>query len=393
MSNSTNNLQAILILKNGHIFVGRGIGIESSVYGECVFTTGMTGYNESLTDPSYAGQILCFTYPLIGNYGTSMNWYESTAMFAQGLIISNLSEGEFHSDNKESLESFLCNSQKSGIVGVDTRMLTKILRTEGNQNSILVTGNQNKINEVLNKFQQQGFESLLPSVNNPQDIGYLNWPERVNSTNIYVQKENPLELKQEELKQEINSKTTKNKIVVVLDCGVKGNIIKELQKRIQRVIVVDAKTSINDILKLHPDGILLSNGPGDPRDYDYIVDTTKLILHQNIPLMGICLGHQILSMAIGADIYKMKFGNRGGNQPVQDLNNNKAYLTSQNHGYATVESSIPSTYKVFFKNLNDGTIEGIEAIDKPVFSVQFHPEASSGPHDTNWLFDKFVESL
>lgn len=383
--NKITNLKAALFLKNGHIFIGDGIGKPSTIYGECVFTTGMTGYNESLTDPSYAGQILCFTYPLIGNYGVSASWSESNTMFAEGLIISDLSQKHFHPVGNQSLEDFLVQNNKSGIVGADTRKLTKILRTEGNQNSILIVDSEENIQSIMNRFQAQGFDSLLPNIDNPQDIGFLNWPHRVNINSTDLDLNNAYNPSNQY--QKINKK------IVIIDCGVKGNIVRELKKRFTEVVILPSSSSFENIIKENPDGILLSNGPGDPRDYNYIVDLAKQILEAKIPLMGICLGHQIISLAIGAKIYKMKFGNRGGNQPVQEQNTLKAYLTSQNHGYATDESSIPSDYKVLFKNLNDGTVEGLESNDHKVFSVQFHPEACSGPQDTNWLFDKFVDLI
>ena len=179
----------------------------------------------------------------------------------------------------------------------------------------------------------------------------------------------------------------------MLDCGVKNNIIGELEKRMSQVIIAPANTTASQIMELKPDGVLLSNGPGDPRDYDYIIATVKELLKNNLPIMGICLGHQILSLAIGAKVFKMKFGNRGGNQPVQDLLTQKAYLTSQNHGYAVDPSTIPNEYRIYFENLNDNSVEGIISLNKPIFSVQFHPEACSGPQDTNWLFDEFVGNI
>ncbi len=374
---STESIKALLKLKNGHTFVGCGVGQVSCRYGECVFTTSMTGYTQSLTDPSYAGQILCFASPLIGNIGVSYKWFESPAMFADGVIMANLSDFSFHADKNCSLEDFLITNQRGGIAGIDTRQLVQILRDEGNQFSVLVVDTESKINEL----QELSFEELRAKVDNPEDIGFLDWPSRVNQTPIDYSL------------YEVNSNSKKvGKKVVLLDCGVKANIVRELSKRVE-LIVLPANSTIEEILKHEPDGVLLSNGPGDPRDYDYIIDTVKNLLSTNLPIMGICLGHQLLSLAIGCEVYKMKFGNRGANQPVQDELTQKAYLTSQNHGYAVQASSLPNDYSVFFQNLNDDSVEGIIHKTKPIFSVQFHPEAAAGPQDTNWLFDKFVDSL
>ena len=389
-SNSqTQNYKALLLLQNGDLFVGQGIGEATYRYGECVFTTAMTGYSESLSDPSYAGQILCFAHPLIGNYGVSNSWLESKSMFADGVIISSLSQEFFHRDQDMSLEEFLIQNKRGGIVGIDTRQLVKTLRDQGNQASILIVDNADKVNDIIKQIQSgTTFEELSQSVNNPENIGFLDWPKRVNE--IFSDK---MKGRSEFVSNPNQKPLPKNQRIIVLDCGVKNNIIEELEKRMSQVIIAPANTTASQIIQLKPDGILLSNGPGDPRDYDYIITTVRELLNKNIPIMGICLGHQILSLAIGAKVFKMKFGNRGGNQPVQDLLTQKAYLTSQNHGYAVDPSTIPDDYRIYFENLNDNSVEGIISLDKPIFSVQFHPEACSGPQDTNWLFDEFVSNI
>ena len=374
---------ALLILNNGKLFVGQGLGMESIRYGECVFTTSMTGYSESLTDPSYAGQILCFSYPEIGNYGVSKDWFESPYMYAEGCILSNYSLESFHSDKTLSLDEFLISNQKAAIFGIDTRYLVKTLRDEGNQPCILVVGNENKIREYLANIKAGiSFEALSLGVENPQDINFTNWLERVN--------DRPGQINTNQNNQ-IPAKLPKT--VIVIDCGAKANIIRELNKRFENIIILPSNSSVDKIRSLNPDAILLSNGPGDPRDYHQLIKTVEALLQINLPIMGICLGHQILSLAIGCKVYKMKFGNRGPNQPVQNFKDKRAYLTSQNHGYAIVEESIPEDYEVFFKNLNDQTVEGINHKIKPIFSVQFHPEACGGPQDSNWLFDKFAENV
>ena len=385
----TQNQKAILLLQNGDLFVGQGIGQSTYRYGECVFTTAMTGYSESLSDPSYAGQILCFAHPLIGNYGVSNSWLESESMFADGVIISSISQESFHRDQDMSLEEFLIQNKRGGIVGIDTRQLVKTLRDQGNQASILIVDNADKIDDIVKQIQSGiTFQELTQNVDNPQDIGFLDWPKRVNE--IFSDK---MKSRSEFVSNPDQKPLPKNQRIIVLDCGVKNNIIGELEKRMSQVIIAPANTTASQIMELKPDGVLLSNGPGDPRDYDYIIATVKELLKNNLPIMGICLGHQILSLAIGAKVFKMKFGNRGGNQPVQDLLTQKAYLTSQNHGYAVDPSTIPNEYRIYFENLNDNSVEGIISLNKPIFSVQFHPEACSGPQDTNWLFDEFVGNI
>ena len=386
-SSQPQNYKALLLLQNGDLFVGQGIGQATYRYGECVFTTAMTGYSESLSDPSYAGQILCFAHPLIGNYGVSNSWLESKSMFADGVIISSLSQESFHRDQDMSLEEFLIQNKRGGIVGIDTRQLVKTLRDQGNQASILIVDNTDKIDDIIKQIQSgTTFEELTQNVDNPDDIGFLDWPERVNQ----LSNSKTINNSSRDPNQELIKADQK---IVVLDCGAKANIIRELEKRVSEVIIVPANTTTSQIMQLKPDGILLSNGPGDPRDYNYIIATVQELLKNNLPIMGICLGHQILSLAIGAKVFKMKFGNRGGNQPVQDLLTQKAYLTSQNHGYAVDPSTIPNDYRIYFENLNDNSVEGIISLDKPIFSVQFHPEACSGPQDNNWLFDEFVSNI
>jgi carbamoyl-phosphate synthase small subunit len=406
------NPNAILVLQNGQVYHGQSFGTECIRYSECVFTTGMTGYTESLTDPSYAGQILCFASPLIGNIGTNTNWYESKGMYADGVIVSSLSEQGFHSQQNESLPEFLIKNDRGGIQGIDTRRLVKTLRDEGNQPCVLIVG-QERIQmlravafDLSQNISTKTFHELIEMIDNPEDVGYLDWANRVSKDRFEttefllnnlqtIENKNPLlEGSITDNSTLVNKKIRKiNKTIVVLDCGIKLNILRELSKRVNKLIVLPATTTCEEIMKYKPDGVLLSNGPGDPRDYGYAVRTVKDLIQKNIPIMGICLGHQLLSLAIGCEVYKMKFGNRGANQPVQDMITHKAYLTSQNHGYATDPNTIPTDYQIYFQNLNDQTVEGIIHKSKPIFSVQFHPEACGGPQDTNWLFDKFIENV
>jgi carbamoyl-phosphate synthase small subunit len=380
--------KALLVLKNNHSFVGIGVGVDGASFGECVFTTGMTGYAESLTDPSYAGQILCFSHPLIGNYGISKKWFESDKMYANGLIAVNSSRDQFHKDADWDLDAFLERQSKPGILGIDTRKLVKILRNEGNQASVLIVADEEIIDSYYEKYQaDKNFDFFVNLSKNKSEVSILDWPMVVSRAEpeVFIWKNTELQ----KVSFDLNKKT-----VVILDCGVKMNIVREMSKRIEQIVVVPANYTAQQILEFNPVGVLLSNGPGDPRDYDYIKDTvSELIKKDDLAIFGICLGHQMLSLAIGCEVFKMKFGNRGANQPVQDLVTKRAYLTSQNHGYAVVPESIPTDYKIYFQNLNDESIEGISHRTKPIFSVQFHPEACGGPQDTNWLFDRFVSSM
>jgi carbamoyl-phosphate synthase small subunit len=377
--------KALLVLENNHIFIGRGVGVDGASFGECVFTTGMTGYAESLTDPSYAGQILCFSYPLIGNYGISKKWFESEKMYANGFIAVNSSRDQFHQDSDWNLDTFLERQKKLGILGIDVRKLVKILRNEGNQASVLVVADEETIDKYYDRYRKdKNFDFFVNLCENKEEVTMKNWP-------MLVTRKDPETFVWHESLLQKESFDKYKKTIVILDCGVKMNIVREISKRIEQVVVVPANYTSQQILEFNPVGVLLSNGPGDPRDYGYIKDTVSdLIKTKDLALFGICLGHQMLSLAIGCEVFKMKFGNRGANQPVQDLFTKKAYLTSQNHGYAVVPESIPPEYNIYFQNLNDETIEGITHKTKPIFSVQFHPEACGGPQDTNWLFDKFV---
>jgi carbamoyl-phosphate synthase small subunit len=380
--------KALLVLKNNHSFVGLGVGVDGASFGECVFTTGMTGYAESLTDPSYAGQILCFSYPLIGNYGISKDWFESEKMYANGLIAVNSSRDQFHKDADWDLDGFLERQNKSGILGIDARKLVKILRNEGNQASVLIVEDEDIIDDYCDKYQNdKDFNFFVNLAKNKSEVSILDWPKIVTRAKpeIFIWENSELH----KASFDPNKKT-----IVILDCGVKMNIVREMSKKVEQVVVVPADYTAQQILEFNPAGVLLSNGPGDPRDYSYIKNTVSdLIKVEGLAIFGICLGHQMLSLAIGCEVFKMKFGNRGANQPVQDLVTKKAFLTSQNHGYAVAPESIPDDYEVYFENLNDQSIEGIRHKTKPIFSVQFHPEACGGPQDTNWLFDIFVASL
>jgi len=350
-------MKAVIGLEDGTYVVGEGFGKEGITRGELVFATPYTGYEEALTDPSYKGQILLFTYPLIGNYGVNPDNFQSGGIKAEALVIREKCEHPSHPHHKMSLDQFLIDEQVSGIAGVDTRMLTIKTRRYGTMRSALIVGSDDgqKACELAKSLEMD--HQLVEKVTCKQ----------------------PYEVKG------IGPR------VVVMDFGVKRNIIKNLAKRNLNVIVVPANTPY-DVIKDHkPDAILLSNGPGDPEDARNGIAVVKQMAGQ-IPVFGICLGHQIIGLAMGAKTYKLKFGHRGANQPVLDLLDKKVYITSQNHGYAVDPQSIAGTgLEITQINANDGTVEAMKNDGMRIMSVQYHPEASPGPRDTNWFFDKLAK--
>lgn len=339
--------KAILVLDNDSVFRGNGFGVVGSYVGELVFNTAMTGYMEALTDPSYAGQILTFAYPLIGNYGATSKWAESKKIHPVGVVVSELSDKPVHRESKEPLEKTLEKQKVGGISGIDTRHLVKIIRNKGTILAVLSVYNNHSIDLV----KQVTIDK--PEVLNPKG----------------------------------------KKTISLIDYGLKASIAEELVKRGARVVILPATSTASEILHYSPNGIVLSNGPGDPRDFTYAIQTIKDLLKTGIPIFGICLGHQLLALAADGEIYKLKFGHRGLNQPVLQTGTKKAFMTSQNHGYSVSHGSLSKDWEVLFTNLNDGTVEGFKHKKLPVFSVQFHPEASPGPKDTNFLFNKFFQYL
>lgn len=345
-----------LVLEDGKEFHGLSFGFEKSVSGEVVFNTAMTGYPESLTDPSYKGQILALTYPIIGNYGVPGDeskddlhkYFESYALHITGLIISDYTDEYSHWNANKSLGTWLKEYEIPGIYGIDTRELTKVLREEGTMLGKIVCRNQDVDLYDPNQF------NLVKQVS-------------IRQKKIYGQ--------------------GKYRILLI-DCGVKYNIIRNFLKRDTTVIVVPWDY---DISQETYDGLFISNGPGDPKQCGMTIRNLQTALQQEIPIYGICLGNQLLALAAGANTYKLKYGHRSHNQPVLLINSNKAYITSQNHGFAIDNSTLPADWEPLFVNLNDGTNEGMKHKNKPFFSSQFHPEASSGPTDTEFLFDQFIE--
>ena len=373
-STSKNNKKAILLLEDGTSFIGNGFGATRKNSGEVVFSTQMVGYPEALTDPSYRGQILTFTYPMVGNYGVPSNelnlglplYFESDRIQVQGLIIHELCHEPFHWASTRTLDQWLTDEGIPGIYGVDTRRLTKKLRTRGVMLGIL---------QVFGDGEEPDLDALLKDGKKIPDP---------NLTDLVKEVSTP-----KPVKYDVEGKRT----VVLIDCGVKYNIIRNLLKRGINVVRVPYDSSASEILSYNPDGVFLSNGPGDPKKCVKTIEAIRE-LSEKTPLMGICLGAQILALALGGDTYKLKFGHRAQNQPALDLNTKRCYITTQNHGYAIDPESLQQTpLEPWFLNPNDKTTEGVRHKTKPVFAVQWHPEASPGPYDTEMLFDKFAKTL
>lgn len=357
-------MKAVLGLEDGTIVKGEGLGVEGIVQGELVFTTQYTGYEEALTDPSYKGQILMFTYPLIGNYGISGETFQSDNMHAEGLVVREACDHPSHHKSRRSIYEFLKDEDKSGIMGIDTRMLTIKTREHGTMKAAIIVGDDN------------GEEAVRLAREQP-DIGGLDLVGKVTCKEPYQVK---------------GYEEAGN--IVLMDFGVKRNIIKSLNNRGINVTVVPANTKLKDILNYEPDALLLSNGPGDPQQAINGISIVKELAGQ-LPIFGICLGHQIISLALGGETYKMKFGHRGANQPVKDLKRGIVHITSQNHGYAVDDKSLDEK-EVFINqfNANDGTVEGLEHRYLEIMSVQYHPEAHPGPLDTEKIFfDRVAEAL
>lgn len=359
--------EAVLVLADGTLVNGVGFGAVKKSSGEVVFNTGMVGYPEAITDPSYNGQILMQTYPLIGNYGVYPEHFESDNPKIEGYIVHELCREPSHWASKITLDKWLESSGIPAIESVDTRMLTKKIRIYGVMLGIL---------EVYKRRDKPNFNELLKKAKHIPDP-------------------NKADLVAEVATKKIQKLDVKGKYhVVLVDCGVKKNIIRSLLSRKLNVTVVPPNTSADQILDMDPNGILLSNGPGDPKMVPYVVKTVKELIPTDIPIMGICLGNQILALAFGGDTYKLKFGHRGQNHPCIELDTGHCYITSQNHGYAIKTESLNGTgLRITHINANDKTIEGIAHIKKPIFAIQFHPEAAPGPEDTRHLFDQFLNNI
>lgn len=364
------NNTAILALEDGAIFKGISFGAAAERYGEIVFNTSMTGYQEIITDPSYKGQIVTMTYPLIGNYGVNAEDVESRAPFISGLAVKEYSKAASNWRSELSLGDYLKNNGILGIEGIDTRALTLHIRQAGAMKAVLSTEDQDEKRLVLKARESKGLVGvdLVKEVTVPNKY---TWPQPQGGKNIKGH----------------------GRKVVVIDCGVKYNILNELIKRDCQVIVVPANTCAGEILAMKPQGLLLSNGPGDPAAVTYVVETVRGLIGK-LPIFGICLGHQMLGLALGGETFKLKFGHRGGNHPVKDLKTGRVAITSQNHGFCVdIDSLNKKEVEVTHINLNDNTLEGMRHKKLPIFSVQYHPESSPGPHDSEYLFFTFLELM
>lgn len=352
-------MKAFLLLEDGTVFEGNSFGMEGKVIGEVVFNTGMTGYQEVLTDPSYCGQIVCMTYPLIGNYGVNIDDIESSKPQVKGFIVREVCKTPSNWRSIEDLNDYLKRNNIIGLEGIDTRALTRILRDNGTMRGTIITGELGDVEDQKAKLSD------------------------------YVIKNPVLQVTTKEIK---HFKGNGYKIAL-LDYGLKQNIVRSLTKRGCEVHVYPATATAQEILSINPDGIMLSNGPGDPKDCQHQIDTIRQLVGKK-PMFGICLGHQLTALAHNANTEKLKYGHRGCNHPVKDIEKDKTYITSQNHGYTIIEDTLDrETMVVSHRNMNDGTIEGIRYKNAPLFTVQFHPEASPGPGDTAYLFDEFIQMI
>ncbi|MVW88551.1 carbamoyl-phosphate synthase small subunit [Pseudomonas sp. PB101] len=370
---------AILALADGSIFRGEAIGADGQTVGEVVFNTAMTGYQEILTDPSYAQQIVTLTYPHIGNTGTTPEDAESNRVWSAGLVIRDLPLVASNWRNTMSLSDYLKANNVVAIAGIDTRRLTRILREKGAQNGCIMAGDN--ISEAAAIAAAQGFPGLKG-----MDLAKV-----VSTKESYEWRSTVWDLKTDSHATIEASELPYH--VVAYDYGVKVNILRMLVERGCRVTVVPAQTPAADVLALKPDGVFLSNGPGDPEPCDYAIQAIKDVLETEIPVFGICLGHQLLALASGAKTLKMGHGHHGANHPVQDLDSGVVMITSQNHGFAVDEATLPANVRAIHKSLFDGTLQGIERTDKSAFSFQGHPEASPGPNDVAPLFDRFINEM
>jgi carbamoyl-phosphate synthase small subunit len=376
---------AVLLLADGTQFIGKSIGIQGVSSGEVVFNTSMTGYQEIFTDPSYTQQMITLTYPHVGNVGINDQDSESNKIYASGVIIRNLSLIPSSFRSQKSLQDFLREQKIVGISDIDTRHLTTHLREHGAQSGAIATGEMGQSIESLIELAKAKLSSF------PGMAG-LDLAKVVSTTSPYEWLEGEWHLLGPDGKTGFNQVEHK-KHVVAYDFGVKKNILRMLAQRGCRVTVVPAQTPAEEVLAMNPDGVFLSNGPGDPQPCDYAITATKVFLEKKIPLFGICLGHQIMGLAAGANTLKMKFGHHGANHPVKDLKTGKVVITSQNHGFAVDVSTLPNHVEPTHVSLFDGSLQGMAWLDRPAFCFQGHPEASPGPQDVGYLFDRFIELM
>ena len=353
-------MKAFLILEDGHVFTGRSIGSTREAVSEIVFNTSMTGYLEVLTDPSYAGQAVVMTYPLIGNYGICYEDMESERPWVDGFIVRELSRMPSNFRSEDTIQNFLEKNDIPGICGIDTRALTKILRESGTMNGMITTDENYNMDEVMKKLKAYSTGDEVSKVSCRE--------KKVLSGDGYK--------------------------VALLDLGAKKNIARSLNERGCEVTIYPSSTTAEEIIASRPDGIMLSNGPGDPKACVQVIKEIRKLYETEIPIFAICLGHQLMALATGADTFKLKYGHRGGNHPVKDMETGRVYISSQNHGYAVDPESLdPQVAVPAFTNVNDGTNEGLKYVGKNIFTVQYHPEACPGPQDSSYLFDRFLKMM
>ena len=385
-------MKAFLILEDGTVFEGTHIGADKEIISEIVFNTSMAGYLEVLTDPSYAGQAVCMTYPLIGNYGICREDMESRKLWPDGFIVRELSRIPSNFRSNATIQGFLEEYGIPGIAGIDTRALTKILREKGTMNGMITTKEPTDMEELKVRLKAYTVGDVVEIVTcehkySLKGVTDLSENGPISGSAKYTGEKE----KRPSLVRKLNGKGKK---VALLDLGAKENIARNLVQRGCDVTVYPAGTTADEIFADHPDGIMLSNGPGDPKSCTQIIKNIKDLYDGDIPIFAICLGHQLMALATGADTYKMKYGHRGGNHPVKDLSTGRVYISSQNHGYVVdMDKLDPKIATPAFVNVNDGTCEGLSYTGKNIFTVQFHPEACPGPQDSGYLFDRFIEMM
>ena len=397
-------MKAFLILEDGTVFTGRSFGAVKEVVSEIVFNTSMAGYLEVLTDPSYAGQAVCMTYPLIGNYGICVEDMESPRPWPDAFIVREAARVPSNFRSDVTLQSFLRQYDIPGIEGIDTRALTKILREKGTMNG-MVTTNENydpetilprlkaytcgKVVEKVTCAEAYTVEATTDLADNGPLTGQASFDRAAYEE--YLEGDKSRKEKRPSL---VRTLSGEGLTIALLDVGLKRNIVRSLSMRGCRVQVYPAGTPAAEILAAKPDGIMISNGPGDPKENVSVIAEVRRLYESDVPIFAICLGHQLMALATGADTYKLKYGHRGGNHPVKDLTTGRVYISSQNHGYAVDENSLdPAVALPLFRNVNDGTNEGLIYKGKNIFTVQFHPEACPGPQDSNFLFDRFLKNI
>ncbi len=380
-------ISAILVLEDGTVFKGTAIGAQGTAVGEVVFNTSMTGYQEILTDPSYAEQIITLTYPHIGNTGTNCEDKESESIFAKGLVIRDLPLLASNFRNEQSLSEYLIANNILGIADIDTRKLTRVLREKGAQNGCILT-----LADASDESLQAAQDNALAQAKAFPGLKGMDLAKVVSTKDQYQWTSGSWSLGSA-MGEGFSEPENFDFHVVAYDFGAKSNILRMLVDRGCKLTVVPAQTTASEVLAMNPDGIFLSNGPGDPEPCDYAITAIKEFLTTDIPVFGICLGHQLLGLASGAKTIKMKFGHHGANHPVKDLDRDVVMITSQNHGFAVDEANLPDNLRATHKSLFDGSLQGIHRIDKPAFSFQGHPEASPGPHDAAPLFDHFIDLI